>query len=136
MLNFELTSKTATSLKPKRIILVRHGESQGNVDNTIYDRIPDYALELTAKGNEQALQAGENLKQIIKVESVFFYISRIYKSSKIFLTKSVPKTGRGGQVVRAIDLQSLVLSFIYSLIIRRSSHHFKIRDLQTQCIGG
>ena len=30
----------------------------------------------------------------------------------------------------------LVLSFIYSLIIRRSRHHLKIGDLQTQCIGG
>ena len=84
MLNFELTSKTATSLKPKRIILVRHGESQGNVDNTIYDRIPDYALELTAKGNEQALQAGENLKQIIKDESVCFYISPMWRTRSTF----------------------------------------------------
>ena len=35
-----------------------------------------------------------------------------------------------------IDNWLLVLSFIYSLIIRRSRHHFKTGDLQTQCIGG
>jgi len=71
-------------LKPKRIILVRHGESQGNVDSTIYDRIPDYALELTPKGREQALNAGKSLKQIIGDESVCFYISPMWRTRSTF----------------------------------------------------
>ena len=65
-----------------------------------------------------------------------FIFLEFKRAQKYFFNKSVPKTGRGGQVVRAIDLQSLVLWFIYFLIIRSSRHHFKIGDLQTQCIGG
>ena len=43
-----------TSMKPKRIILIRHGESQANVDKYLFGRVPDYTIELTEKGHEQA----------------------------------------------------------------------------------
>ncbi len=29
-------------MKPKRIILIRHGESEGNTDRNIYSQKPDY----------------------------------------------------------------------------------------------
>lgn len=38
---------------PKRIILVRHGESQANIDDTLYSRVPDNAIELTERGHAQ-----------------------------------------------------------------------------------
>ena len=34
--------------RPRRIVLVRHGESEGNADDTVYEREPDHALPLTA----------------------------------------------------------------------------------------
>ena len=34
-------------LLPKRIILIRHGESEGNVNKFVYEKVPDNALELT-----------------------------------------------------------------------------------------
>ncbi|CAF4852852.1 unnamed protein product [Rotaria sp. Silwood1] len=40
--------------RPKRIILIRHGESQANQDSRIYSTIPDHAIGLTEKGQEQA----------------------------------------------------------------------------------
>ena len=45
----------AQTARPKRIVLVRHGESQGNVDDTIYETVPDHALSLTPQGD----RAGE-----------------------------------------------------------------------------
>ena len=40
-------------LLPKRIILLRHGESEGNVNKEVYERVPDNALELTqVRGGE------------------------------------------------------------------------------------
>ncbi|WDT89560.1 hypothetical protein H0E86_28285 [Streptomyces sp. SCSIO-PteL053] len=30
--------------RPQRIVLVRHGESEGNADDTGYEREPDHAL--------------------------------------------------------------------------------------------
>ncbi|MBN2702762.1 MAG: histidine phosphatase family protein [Pontiellaceae bacterium] len=41
-----------------RILLVRHGESLGNVDKTVHARLPDHAIPLSEKGEEQARQAG------------------------------------------------------------------------------
>ncbi|MCC7233441.1 MAG: histidine phosphatase family protein [Bacteroidia bacterium] len=71
-------------MKPKRIILIRHGESKGNVDKTIYKRIPDYALELTDKGLSQAKEAGNYLKQIVNKESLFFYVSPLWRTRSTF----------------------------------------------------
>lgn len=47
-----------------RIILARHGESEGNIDRSIYNKKPDYALRLTEKGYSQALSLGVSLARI------------------------------------------------------------------------
>jgi broad specificity phosphatase PhoE len=46
-------------LKPERIFIIRHGESEGNVDKKVYSEKPDYTLQLTTKGHEQAFEAGK-----------------------------------------------------------------------------
>jgi broad specificity phosphatase PhoE len=71
-------------MKPKRIILIRHGESVGNIDKTIYGRVPDYALELTEKGKQQAQEVGNVLKSIVKDESLFFYVSPMWRTRTTF----------------------------------------------------
>ncbi len=48
-------------MKPNRIILIRHGESEGNINRSIYAERPDYSLELSEKGKEQAREAGRHL---------------------------------------------------------------------------
>jgi broad specificity phosphatase PhoE len=45
-------------MKPKRIILIRHGESESNVDKDVMATKPDFAVNLTLWGRKQALQAG------------------------------------------------------------------------------
>uniref|UniRef100_A0A7N0V1Y9 Phosphoglycerate mutase n=1 Tax=Kalanchoe fedtschenkoi TaxID=63787 RepID=A0A7N0V1Y9_KALFE len=67
---------------PKRIILVRHGESQGNLDNAAYSTTPDYKIPLTESGLEQARLAGEKIRRAISGEGegkcdwkVYFYVS-------------------------------------------------------------
>ena len=49
---------------PKRIILLRHGESEGNADHTLYRTKPDNLIELTALGREQAAVAGRRIKDL------------------------------------------------------------------------
>ena len=71
-------------MKPKKIFLVRHGQSEGNVDNAIYDKKPDYQLELTTKGKIQALEAGKTLRDIIKNERVKFYVSPLWRTRSTF----------------------------------------------------
>jgi broad specificity phosphatase PhoE len=61
--------------RPRRIVLVRHGESQGNIDDAIYETVPDHALTLTAKGVEQATEVGRRLRAYLKDEPVTLYAS-------------------------------------------------------------
>jgi broad specificity phosphatase PhoE len=65
----------ALTNRPRRIVLVRHGESQGNVDDAIYETVPDHALTLTPKGVEQATAAGRRLRAYLKDEPVTLYAS-------------------------------------------------------------
>lgn len=72
-------------MKPKRIILVRHGESEGNADKRRLEVIPDYAHELTAKGVGQAKAAGKKISGIIGSETVHAYISPWHRARQTFV---------------------------------------------------
>ena len=45
----------------KKIIFIRHGQSEGNVDFKVYDAIPDQNIILTKFGWEQACSIGHDL---------------------------------------------------------------------------
>jgi broad specificity phosphatase PhoE len=49
---------------PPMIILVRHGESEGNADHTLYRTKPDNLVELTKQGALQASEAGKRIEAI------------------------------------------------------------------------
>ncbi|CQR61326.1 histidine phosphatase family protein [Streptomyces leeuwenhoekii] len=61
--------------RPRRIVLVRHGESTGNVDASVYEREPDHALALTERGRRQAEEAGGILRGLFGRERVSVYVS-------------------------------------------------------------
>lgn len=62
-------------MRPGRIILLRHGESEGNLDRTLFERKPDHAHALTARGRAQARAAGRRLRQMLGDEGVWVYVS-------------------------------------------------------------
>ena len=61
--------------RPKRIILIRHGNSIANNNYDILQHTPDNKIVLSEKGVQQALEAGKKLKQLVGDESVQFYVS-------------------------------------------------------------
>ncbi|XP_043722677.1 phosphoglycerate mutase-like protein AT74 [Telopea speciosissima] len=69
------------NILPKRIILVRHGESEGNLDGTAYTTTPDNQIPLTPHGIEQARLAGERIRRVVSNDGrsqnwkVYFYVS-------------------------------------------------------------
>lgn len=71
-------------MRPKRIILIRHGESEGNLDKNTYASKQDYKLLLTENGIRQAEEAGLKLKQIIGNESTVFYVSPMWRTRMTF----------------------------------------------------
>ena len=58
-----------------RIILLRHGQSLGNVDELAYCRIPDHALPLTELGEQQARDAGTRIKELLDGDPAAAYVS-------------------------------------------------------------
>ncbi|KAH9603979.1 hypothetical protein KSS87_023582 [Heliosperma pusillum] len=64
---------------PKRIILVRHGESQGNTNPTTYSTTPDHKIPLTSTGITQARKTGTEIRKILNDSLspwlVYFYVS-------------------------------------------------------------
>jgi broad specificity phosphatase PhoE len=51
---------------PDVILLVRHGESEGNADHTLFREKPDNLVRLTATGVEQSRQAGVRIESILQ----------------------------------------------------------------------
>lgn len=58
-----------------RIVLLRHAESLGNVDESAYCRVPDHALPLTDTGRAQAAAAGPALRSLLGDGPVAAYVS-------------------------------------------------------------
>lgn len=73
--------------RPRRIVLVRHGQSEGNVDESAYGRVPDPLIGLTPKGRSQAEDSGRRLHRLFSGSGesedesseqnwkVYFYVS-------------------------------------------------------------
>mmetsp|Transcript_16468 Transcript_16468/g.42212 ORF Transcript_16468/g.42212 Transcript_16468/m.42212 type:complete len:405 (+) Transcript_16468:314-1528(+) len=83
--------------KPIRIILVRHGESEGNIDETVYMRKPDNQISITARGQEQAAEAGRKILKIVgdgpKGDNLYFYVSpyRRAQETLYYLGRELPR---------------------------------------------
>ncbi|MEM9569837.1 MAG: histidine phosphatase family protein [Pseudomonadota bacterium] len=63
---------------PLQILLVRHGQSQTNVDKSLHGTIADPDIQLTDVGKEQAKTAGEFLDDWLRAEKVKRF--RLYRS--------------------------------------------------------
>uniref|UniRef100_A0A1D2AFU0 Broad-range acid phosphatase DET1 n=1 Tax=Auxenochlorella protothecoides TaxID=3075 RepID=A0A1D2AFU0_AUXPR len=89
---FHSTSSGATPRDfrtlPIRIVLIRHAESEGNVDNIAYTYLPDSRVPLTTYGWQQALTAGERVREVSSGDAhpprLFFYTSPYLRSKQTF----------------------------------------------------
>ena len=57
------------------MILLRHAESLGNVDELAYTRIPDHALPLTAKGEQEARAVAPEIARLLDGARPAVYVS-------------------------------------------------------------
>jgi broad specificity phosphatase PhoE len=76
--------------RPRRIVLVRHGESEGNLDDTIYERVPDHRISLTPLGVEQARRTGEVIRGVLAGESVQVYASPYLRARQTLEALDLP----------------------------------------------
>ena len=72
-------------MKPRRIILIRHGKSSGNASRKIYLDTPDYAVGLNDEGKQQALEAGRKISSIIGEDAIVqWYVSPYWRTRQTF----------------------------------------------------
>ena len=83
-------------MTPKRIILLRHGESEANVDPTVYSRVPDWRIALTEAGVAQAQEAGRKICGLIGDESFGVFRSPYVRTEQ---TKNAMLEGIGREPV-------------------------------------
>jgi broad specificity phosphatase PhoE len=67
-----------------QIILLRHAQSVGNVDELAYTRLPDHALPLTALGEQQAAAAGPAVRELLAGGRVAAYVSPYVRAIRTF----------------------------------------------------
>jgi broad specificity phosphatase PhoE len=77
-------SKYNASIMPHQIIMVRHGQSIGNVDEKLYATTPDNAMPLTRLGWEQARHAGRKVWELTQGTSVHFIMSPYVRTVETF----------------------------------------------------
>ena len=67
------------------LYFVRHGQSEANVDSSLYYSKSDYEIELTDLGREQALQCGQTLAETLgdSPEIYFSPFRRAYDTANI-----------------------------------------------------
>ena len=79
-----------------RIILLRHAESLGNIDELAYTRTPDHALPLTPRGEVQAPEAGRTVRELLTEKSA------AYVSPYVRTVRTLALLGVGDQLERTV----------------------------------
>ena len=62
-------------MKPKKIIIVRHGESEANINKELYGYRQDHLMQLTDKGKEQCIARGKSFKKILDGKRIMVWSS-------------------------------------------------------------
>lgn len=70
---------------PERVVLLRHGESEGNVNHVLYTNKGDSLLELTPRGLTQAKEAGQRVRDIVGTKPIFVCLSPFERTQQTLL---------------------------------------------------
>jgi len=82
----QLRAQYNASIMPEKVILIRHGQSMGNINELLYSTTPDNAMPLTPLGWVQAREAGQILKDKILTsgQTVHFIVSPYVRTVETF----------------------------------------------------
>lgn len=109
----------------QRIILIRHGESLGNIDERAYTKTADWRIPLTAKGREQARSAGR------RVASHLMGGDGSVDGSVDGITQ-----GDVGVVAKADGTKGKVFFYVSPYLRTRQTLREMLREVDAECIAG
>lgn len=76
------------------IILIRHGQSEGNKNRDIHQFVPDHRVRLTPNGHSQAEEAGHRLRSLLKADDKIMFFTSPYRRTRE-TTEGILKTLTG-----------------------------------------
>ncbi|TKX21320.1 hypothetical protein C1H76_6394 [Elsinoe australis] len=86
--------------KPRMIILIRHAQSEGNLNRDVHQIIPDHRVKLTQEGRKQANEAGYRLREMLRPDDTIRIFTSPYRRTRETtegllksLTESTPESG-------------------------------------------
>lgn len=68
--------------KPRLLILIRHGQSEGNRNRNIHQFIADHRISLTPEGWLQAEDAGRRLKAVLRKDDSIRIFTSPYRRTR------------------------------------------------------
>ncbi|KAI0025701.1 phosphoglycerate mutase-like protein [Xylariomycetidae sp. FL0641] len=68
--------------RPRLIILIRHGQSEGNKNREIHQTIPDHRVKLTPDGWNQAHEAGRRLRALLRPDDTLQFYTSPYRRTR------------------------------------------------------
>ncbi|KZZ90908.1 phosphoglycerate mutase family domain protein [Ascosphaera apis ARSEF 7405] len=68
--------------KPRMIILIRHGHSEGNKNRAIHQTVPDHRVKLTPEGWRQAREAGRKLRSLLHPSDTLQFFTSPYRRTR------------------------------------------------------
>lgn len=75
MLWSEAIKKEEVAMPPRTIIVMRHGESEEDIDKSVYAHTADLDIALSLSGEDQSCKAGPKLLELTGMGDVHFYLS-------------------------------------------------------------
>jgi len=76
--------KSRTTNLPRQIILLRHGRSLGNEDESLFANLADWKIPLSEEGRLQARKAGGIMQRMIGDDPVMFYVSPYVRTKQTY----------------------------------------------------
>ena len=95
----KLAARRLLQRRPRRIVLLRHGQSEGNANKTAYSMVPDSQIALTERGFAQGTVAGLQIRQLVGNETVRLFYSPYLRAQQTMLA-----------VLQAFDSQKVQIS--------------------------
>ncbi|KAI1428016.1 histidine phosphatase superfamily [Xylaria sp. FL1777] len=68
--------------RPRLIIIIRHGQSEGNKNREIHQTIPDHRVKLTADGWAQARESGRRLRAMLRPDDTLQFYTSPYRRTR------------------------------------------------------
>lgn len=68
--------------RPRLIIVIRHGQSEGNRNRAIHQTVPDHRVKLTPEGWAQADDAGKRLRALLRPDDTLQFYTSPYRRTR------------------------------------------------------